>query len=81
MTEKFTPYLVNQRAALDAVKQVEHLSDDELKQIVLKMLKKFAYPSDDLNLAVTQGLDITREGLLDFIAGNAAIAKATPVEE
>jgi hypothetical protein len=40
-----TPYVykANQQAAVDAVKQVENLSDEQLAQAVLRILKKLGY--------------------------------------
>jgi restriction endonuclease Mrr len=71
-------YLANQQAAQEAARQVEHLSDEELSEIVLEILKKMGYPGDEFPADL---IDTTRDGLLDFIAGSAAIAKATPVKE
>lgn len=77
MSEEPRPYLVNQQAASDAVRQVEHLSDQQLEQIVLNMLADMGCPG------LPPGTDTSRQGLLDFIAGIAAIAFSTPasVEE
>ncbi len=77
MSEEPKLYLANQQAAQEAAREVEHLSDEELSAIVLGILKKMGYPGDKLPTL----MDTTRVGLLDFIAGNAAIAKATPAKE
>ncbi|MCC5670102.1 hypothetical protein LC653_41505 [Nostoc sp. CHAB 5784] len=71
---------VNQQAGLDAVSAIEHLSDQELGELVLKALINMGCPASNLNDLSLLGMDTSREGLLDFIAGNAAIAHATPVD-
>lgn len=72
---------VNQQAALDAVSAVEHLSDQELEQLVLQGLIKEGCPVSDIKDLSLLGMDTSREGLLGFIAGSTAIAHATPVDE
>ncbi|WP_428850467.1 hypothetical protein [Nostoc sp. DedVER01b] len=53
----------------------DNLSDEELEQFLLEMLEKMGSPG------FPPGMDTSREGLLDFIAGISAIANATPADE
>lgn len=77
MTEEFRPYLINQQAANDAVAKIAHLPDEELYKLVLEWFQKSGYPGDELPPHV----DTSREGLLDMVAGIAAIAFSEPVSE
>ncbi|MFN6572343.1 hypothetical protein [Dendronalium sp. ChiSLP03b] len=69
-------HIANQQAAIEAVQEVESLSDEQLREAILQSLKKAGYPSNDL----PSEMDTSRQGLLDFIAGMAAIAHSYPAE-
>lgn len=50
--------------------QAGQLSDDDLRKTAFEILKLTGYPHSDF----LPGMDISREGLLNLIAGVAAIA-------
>ena len=65
-------HVADQQAAINAAKEAEKLSDEQLRDAILKTLQQYGYsqfPPD---------MDTSREGLLDFIAGAAAIAHSYP---
>lgn len=69
-------YVANQQAAVTAVKKLESLSTEELAFAVLAALKGVRYPENTL----PKNMDTSREGLLDFLAGIAAMAAASPAD-
>lgn len=55
-----------------AISNAEQLSDEELRETALSMLKAIGYPYPDF----LPSMDTSREALLDLIAGLGAIATA-----
>jgi hypothetical protein len=76
MTEKPDLRIINQEAGRNVAQLAEQMSDEELRQAILKALQSQGYPGDDL----PPGIDTSREGLLDLIAGMAAIGQSAPVD-
>jgi len=54
------------------IANADQLSDDELREAALSLLKATGYPYPDF----LPSMDTSREALLDLIAGIAAIANA-----
>ncbi|MBN3875272.1 hypothetical protein [Nostoc sp. JL23] len=76
MKEKPDLRIINQEAGRNAAQLAEQMSDEELRQAILKALQSQGYPGDDL----PPGIDTTRVGLLDLIAGMVAIGQSAPVD-
>lgn len=65
-------FSLDPKVAQEAVKKVQHLSYNDLKKEVIRAMQQAGYPDAEF----PPGMDTSREGLLDCIAGIAALNNA-----